>query len=661
MAKESGTFFDMYMADAVRQLQNLRGITLSEDQILQLREKAQAAMVDREAAIVNTYRAKTIKGTLHRILHWMLTREKRPIVTGHGTLFMPHEEYDSVNVALLEFLGASRNVAKGAMFDLMRNGIPEDDPRVKVKDQEQKNWKLLGNSWYGAEGEEGFHFFDRIMGPATTYTGQLVISHTLFGFETFACGNYWLRNRNEMARHIASCLEVGAAADPQEEWGEHPMASDVSHDKIVELLVKGSAPGWNSRDAAVELVSGLSHLQLWSLYLRGNPYLFLQFPVAQAYLDCAVSGEIHEPSAKKIEKTHPEGLAALDSLWAGMKRWTAVHWVHNDCPRWADQVHRKIVTLVDTDSNFLDLHPWINFIKESYGIEELEDADYLTSMNIFIYLLNRLNDMQMANLTKAMQVPEARRSRINFKNEFIIARLILTAGKKNYVALQMFKEGIRLPGGKIDLKGLAVKKTTVSRSTGSFFTDSIEHRMLRSKKIDRTGVINDIVELENRVFDAIKSMDTEYATPASIGRVKDYANPMSQNTVRGMIFWNEIEVSNPIREGDRVSMFRLKIGADATKLQRVIDEQLAAGNSENVAVYEKLMEIVFGSNADPEISTNGLNWIALPRELKKMPEWVPPLIDIENVVAANVSPILPLLDAIGIITMRDTYSNTIPF
>ena len=105
-----------------------------------------------------------------------------------------------------------------------------------------------------------------------------------------------------------------------------------------------------------------------------------------------------------------------------------------DLPRMVTTMRRRIVTLTDTDSTFLNLNPWVEWITEQLGGEELPDDDHLTSMNCIIYILRCQNDFQMEWLTRNMGIEASHRGLILFKSEFIIKRQMLTDGKKHYAA-----------------------------------------------------------------------------------------------------------------------------------------------------------------------------------------------------------------------------------
>ena len=658
-------FLETYAQEAEKRLQALAGRPLTEAECAKIREVARERCTDTRVAITNPHFEVRNNTTIGRIAGWINNRKPNAaIVTGHGTLFRPHHEFQSTVGEMVDYLMKTRKVAKNQMFDLMREGRPEDDPEVKALDQRQKIFKLLANSFYGAYGEKGFHFYNEALGPAVTYTGQLIISSTLFGFESFMSGNLWLRDADEMARHVAICLEHAAGRDPQDVWGEHPALMEaITEEFVVSKLVDSSAPGWDAEAWARRLVAGRSQLELVALALRGDPYTFMTFPHAYELLMTSLNGDIREADPGKLTKHHPDGKAAMEQLWEGLREWVAVSWMPPDMPRIVGQMRRRVVILTDTDSTFINLHPWMQWVEENCEHDMEDENKRLTAMNVMVYLLRLMNDWQMWALMTNLGVPEAKRKLINFKSEFVISRMVITGGKKHYTALLRFQEGARIVGDKVELKGLAMKKTTVAKSTGKFFEKSIEDRVLRSPEVDRVGLIRDIVSLENRIRDSMASGKAEYSSPAVLGRMSEYANMYSMPVVRGTIAWNCVEVNNPIREGDRVNTFRLRVGTDAAML--VAEMEKFPEGSELREALARLMTEFFGHEAHEDLSKNGLNWIAVPKDVPQLPEWILDLIDKESVLQANTSVVHPILDAVGIRVIERpepaSYSNVIRF
>lgn len=658
-------FLNRYEKEATAKLEAIARRPLTDGEAETLRALIAARVRDRRAVIYNPHTERSAETTMTRVAGWLTDRKPHPpIVTGHGTIFRNHDEFHSIVGDLVDFLMKTRKVAKNQMFDLMRAGARPDEPEVKALDQRQKIFKLLSNSWYGAYGEKGFHFYNEALGPAVTYQGQIIISSTLFGFESFLSGNLWLRNRDEMARHVADCLARAGGRDPQEAWGEHPgLVASIEDGDVAEVLALGSAPGWDARAYAAELEARMTPAEKLAIVMRGNPYLFLTFPRAFELLQVALGGEIREADPEKMEKHHPEGKAALEELWEGLKDWVAIHWMPADMPRMAASMTRRVVILTDTDSTFLNLHPWMQWLDENAGLAGATEEQRLTGLNAMVYLLRLLSDYQMSCLTRNLGVPERKRRLINFKSEFVIARMVLTDGKKNYAALNRFQEGARIVGDKVELKGLAMKKTTVARSTGTFFERSIETKILRSPTIDRVGLVRDIVTLEDRIRRSIAGGETEYSAPAVLGRMSEYADMYAMPVVRGTIAWNTVEVNRPIREGDRVNTFRLRIGTDAAALA-ALGQSRPEGSPERAAV-DALLASFFGAEAEPGLSSNGLNWVCVPKDVTVLPAWVLDMIDGESVILANTSVVHPLLESVGIRVLSrpapESYSTIIRF
>ena len=206
----------------------------------------------------------------------------------------------------------------------------------------------MNASVYGAYGEKGFHFYNEALGPAVTYTGQCIISSTMFGFESFLTGNLWLRDADEMAKHVASCLMYSKGKDIQKEWGDHPdLAEAVDAEYVIAKLVDSSAPGWDAEAYARSLVTGFGKGELLALALRGDPYTFMGMPRAFELLQVALDGEIKEADPGKIEKHHPDGKRAMEKLYAGLRDWVAVHWMPPDMPRIVGEMKRRTVILVN--------------------------------------------------------------------------------------------------------------------------------------------------------------------------------------------------------------------------------------------------------------------------------------------------------------------------
>src|SRR6185295_13905320 len=96
-----------------------------------------------------------------------------------------------------------------------------------------------------------------------------------------------------------------------------------------------------------------------------------------------------------------------------------------------------------------------------------------------------------------------------------------------------------------------------------------------------------------------------------------YVNPYSMPVVRGKLAWNAAEPNDPIREGDRVNMYRLRVGTNATILAAEI-EKWPEDSPERVALRAIAAEF-FDAAVKEEVAKNGLNWLAVPKTVPAIP------------------------------------------
>ncbi len=675
MAEVKRAFLEVYLGAAEQALEALAGGPLNGAQRGALRALAEARYRDQAALVLNPHKNVRVSTTLGEIAAWAPVRANpadksipSPAVwTGHGTMFKPQAEADSVMGKMLQKLLDERKIAKDKMLALLvENGGDKKDPRYKTLDQEQKIWKLLANSYFGAQGERGFHFFDPAMGPAITYTGRVAIAGTIWGFEAFLAGNMWIGSADELARHVAACLRKsgGLPEVPGQAWGSPDFDGAPTAEECAAKLASHCAPGWDPGPAAAALARAVGPRARWSLMYRGDPYLFLSLPRCQDLLAEALGGTIREPDAESMERQHPEGKKALDLLWEGLEAWVAPPWLPSDGPKRVAVMRRKCVPVADTDSSFVCLGPWVDFLEGLFDFSEATDDQRLTALNCMIYILCVLSREQMGDLTRNLGVQADRRKRLVFKNEFVFKRVVITNGKKHYVGLQTHKEGKAIAGGgEMEFKGLSMKKSVVPKSTSKYLEHSVEQRLFRSDSLDRVGILMDVVGLDAKVRDSIEAGSAEFATPAVFGNVNAYKNPWSMPVVRGVAAWNAACPNNPIRQADRVNSFRVRVGSDAAELTAQMNSW--PEGSEDRAALARVIAKFFGEGAPPELSGAGFNWICFPKSVSAMPAWLRPLVNVEDAARANVSPALPVLEAIGERPLTnpdpEVYSSTIAF
>ena len=99
---------------------------------------------------------------------------------------------------------------------------------------------------------------------------------------------------------------------------------------------------------------------------------------------------------------------------------------------------------------------------------------------------------------------------LNLKNEFFYKRLMLTLAKKNYAGLTMSQEGVLKDPMELDVKGLALMKSTTSKYVKETFLKLIEEKILKPEYIDINDIIHEYIKFSQEVVSSIKKGEISY-------------------------------------------------------------------------------------------------------------------------------------------------------
>ena len=107
----------------------------------------------------------------------------------------------------------------------------------------------------------------------------------------------------------------------------------------------------------------------------------------------------------------------LDKMWDILKDW--VFYDHIPIDRYERAINdmREAVLTVDTDSNFINLYEWYQYISDEFNFTTPSLEEKVGGMNILIYLLSYLIQDVLDRMTGNMNVPSEKQSIINMKNE----------------------------------------------------------------------------------------------------------------------------------------------------------------------------------------------------------------------------------------------------
>ena len=659
-------FLERYLEDLCDHVEVLRQDPLTGDERGVLERLVSQSLEDDVEVLLKDHTRRVITPhTLLSFLDWMEMEE--PIMTGQGAMFRPPSQHHAIIVDFIEHLGEQRAVAKREMFKALEE-YGKDSTEYRTSNNKQLTYKLLANSAYGVFAETGFHFYESTVAPSITYTGRLVITMMLYGFECFLRGNAWLESQEEVWQLCASALVEGNDINLKgASWDECRYLVEEALERAC-----GGVPE-DEREAMVRKAMGMlekndPNLVVASLAYRGDPCFALDLiPNAKNIFREIISNDsiiLANGTQKDIDalprrmgKVVMEAMHLLDEIVSPV-------WVPPDLTHRTDRMLRKGVIHTDTDSTFLSLQPWIDWIWEGWD-EEITTARRFKAINIMLYFLRTFSRGWMNLFARIFNVPEDKMEILEFKSELVISRMFLTSGKKHYGSWITHQEGVAVGGGGYaDFKGLAMKKTNVPESTGVRLQEMVERNIL-SGTIDRARMIGEIESFITEIVDEVSKGSTKYASPATVNDQRHYKSPWSITSVRGRRAWDSAFPGMEMQIGDRIGLYRLVVGESPARMDEVLISQEGDGSFVEAfegagGIRERWMRDFFADNVPREIRRNGLNWLAIPKDMDTLPEWIIPLIDMDSIIQSNLSAILPILPVLGLSSVPSTRVGDIP-
>ena len=207
-------------------------------------------------------------------------------------------------------------------------------------------------------------------------------------------------------------------------------------------------------------------------------------------------------------------------------------------------------------------------------------------------------------------------------------------------------------------------------------------------EIDVVAIVREINRFREEIIEKIKEGDTSYLPNASPKEIEAYADPSSEQSIRGVYAWNHIYPNNMIELPSKVSMLKLNIFKEEDiedlkdkepEIYDTIIDKVFHDTTGLFITYKKDNEIKklkdkdkwwndlpkkykakykkLGLEAwnefvdtydgegevDVETKVRGMQVLAIP-QTEKIPEWVLPYIDYTTIVDNILSPFMPVLE-----------------
>ena len=560
----------------------------------------------------NNYTGECKESNLLSVFDWAI--ERKPIIAGNGTFYKPQSESMNPIANMLDGFLSTRKALKKQMFMI------EDTSSWKYidLDRDQLIEKINANSYYGSMGAKSSAFYSKYSGPATTGGAQSVISTAEQMFESFLVDNYLYLDVNELIDWLEHVVKDYKKQKIKIDDWVIPANID---DLVARLSKKIITNKFSDEEIIHRYLLSLDGDIITYIYYKNNLINFINVHpyVSNMFVDIVESvnpekleridehnGIVPEKYASEFTKQKdynkfvdklcfkdpndvPDNIVdKVKALNNVLMKYVYIDYISFDKIYRLKNFKRNCVTVIDTDSNFLSLDTVMNFLINKILTGHDFGRTYLANIYILIntltYTITECSTNIFLKYGEYINVDEQYRSRFNMKNEFLILRLIIAKTKKRYLSKIYLREGNELTKPKLDIKGFDFKKASCSEEAEEIFLSIIKKRLMSEGNIDPANLYKDILKFAEDVKNSIISNEKTFLPLASAKDMAAYADPSSEQSVRGVITWNILNPDNVIELPSKVNMI---------KLNTFTEESIEPLKKTNPLEYNLIMDNIF--------------------------------------------------------------------
>ena len=160
-------------------------------------------------------------------------------------------------------------------------------------------------------------------------------------------------------------------------------------------------------------------------------------------------------------------------------------------------------------------------------------------------------------------------------------------------------------------------------------------------------ILKKIEAFKGRIRQSLESGSTEFLPTLSVKEVMAYKEPYSEQGVKAVLAWNMFYPDNTIDLPDKVS----GLAINCKKIKQFEEMQGKIPEEYEILIRDR----IFNSN-EKSIRTNGFGIIAIPQNVRRIPDWLIPYLDYSKIIQDNVSKFNSILESLGIVLLK-TKSN----
>lgn len=624
-------------------------------------EVAKETVVNPTAKLHNNYQHREINIDLLTLIDWY--EDKKPIAGGFGVFFNDQNTVINPAANMLDKFMTLRKEYKDQL-KVVKEGTYE----YETFDRLQSTEKINANSYYGAGGAPTSNFYNVFTATSVTATGQSLISTTQQAFEAFLANNTPFLELNE-------CIDFLENVRKEKYTLDISFLPNVTAERMFSRLKSMFLEYKDAYDSVlINYLSKQTQGDLNRMFFKNNLYSFSVLPKMRRKLHTIVS------KVESFKDPHdiPGSIKGnIQDLWDYYREFVFYnHSAFNRINRLKTMKRKNVVT-VDTDSNMLNLNPWVMFMHK-YIISPDDtmarrDADELRfiCINIMCYVITNMVTETLQAYTKGAHIPKEFRHKINMKNEFLFTRLVLAEKKKRYASSIRLREGKEIFPEKIDVKGIDFMKSSTRDDTKKYFMDILKRKILQVTDINVPEILRDLEQFEGVIMESLRKGEKNFLIPKSVKDIAGYSQPFTQQGVRGVIAWNYLYPDLHIQLPEKLDIVKVNMSTmDEIEPLKTINpefyniivkrffEQRTFNRDSDIKKKAKAREKGIDYKEDP---AKGVDILAIPRSMPAIPEWLMPFIDYDTIVNDNMSRFYSVIESLGVQLIRTSkaehYSN----
>lgn len=305
------------------------------------------------------------------------------------------------------------------------------------------------------------------------------------------------------------------------------------------------------------------------------------------------------------------------------------------------QTHKKrCCILSDTDSTMPTMYKIVKDTLACCDKSDLINDELVTTKLVMFYvsiITTVLDRACMKFATDCNSQIEGRKFRLFMKNEFFFSIILLFPVKKNYIGIQKLDEGKVVPPEKqLAITGRSLGGSASNEYVSEEIDKLIEDKVLKSDNYNPLDILRGVNNIRNHIINALLSGDKTFGNYARYNGIAHIKDPDRSTAARASIIWNMLYPNDKIVPGDPIYQFSTNLYTEKD-LDRIPDKFKD--------IRETLREKLFNSTIlGMDFGRFGLKTFAMPADGDhlKIPEWIIPFINIEEMVEKHIQPIIAL-------------------